>query len=252
MNESSQQTYYDQHYHIYNNSAWKTWSPKSSFVEKKNLSEFEDSFWQVDAQESVFATLSEFAPFESVLDVGCSAGDFLIPLSKVSTHCYGVDIVEFSIAWEMLKQEYGINCQQLNLDYSNLPFQDTSFDLVTMLMVLEHVFDVHHAIQEIARVLKADAIVVIQVPNIAYVKNRLDLLIGKLPCTSNTEKSDNQTEWDGQHLHYFTLEALSSLLNQYGLQIQKVKCSGKLGKLRSLKPSLLGADLTVFARKCSA
>ncbi|WP_416672271.1 class I SAM-dependent methyltransferase [Egbenema bharatensis] len=249
MSKSTQQSYYNQHYSISDSTAWKTWVPKANFVEKQNLSEFKNSFWQADAQESVLAALAEFAPFDAVLDIGCSAGDFLIPLSRASTRVYGVDIVDFSVAWKLLRHEYGICCQQLNLDYANLPFDNSSFDVVTMLMVLEHVFDVHHAVREIARVLKKGGVVAIQVPNIAYLKHRIDLLKGKLPCTSDTTKSDNQTEWDGQHLHYFTLASLDSLLKQYGLHRQKVQCSGKLVGLRQLRPSFLGADLTVFARK---
>ncbi|AFY34228.1 class I SAM-dependent methyltransferase [Calothrix sp. PCC 7507] len=252
MNESTAQKYYSQHYDLTNENAWQKWQPKLSFLEKKNLSEFQDSFWQEDIQENVLATLAEFAPFQSVLDIGCSTGDFLIPLSRVSTYTYGVDIIEFSIAWELMKREYQIYCQQLNLDDNDLPFADASFDVVTMLAVLEHVFDVHHAIKEIARVLKPNGVTVIQVPNIAYIKHRLDLLSGRLPCTSNVEKRDNSTEWDGQHLHYFTLGTLSKLLNQYGLQVQKVRCSGKFAKLRWLVPDILAGDLTVFASKSAS
>lgn len=198
------------------------------------------------------AVISGFAPFKSTLDIGCSAGDFLIPISKSSVNSYGVDIVDFSIAWETLKNQYhNIHCQKLNLDESNLPFNDSSFDLVTMLMVLEHVFDVHHAIKEVSRVLSPDGFAVIQVPNIACITHRFDLLIGNLPCTSNTEKKDNKTEWDGQHLHYFTLSSLNNLLNQHGLQVQKILCSGKLNILRSFWTSLFGSDLIVLARKTS-
>ncbi len=86
-----------------------------------------------------------------------------------------------------------------------------------MLMVLEHVFDVHHTISEVFRVLKQGGLAIIQVPNIAYIKHRLDLVVGKLPCTSNYETRDNIIDWDVQHLHYFTLETLKKLLNQYNL-----------------------------------
>ncbi|MBD1215175.1 MAG: class I SAM-dependent methyltransferase [Dolichospermum circinale Clear-D4] len=248
MQQSNQQKYYDEHYSISEGEAWKTWEP-NPVLSSKEISEF---CINSNAQETVLAVISGFSPFKSTLDIGCSAGDFIIPISKASVNSYGVDIVDFSIAWQTVKQQYNnIHCQKLNLDESNLPFNDSSFDLVTMLMVLEHVFDVHHAVKEVSRVLAPSGIAVIQVPNIGYIKNRFDLLLGNLPCTSNTEKKDNKTEWDGQHLHYFTLSSLNNLLNQHGLAVQKVLCSGKLNTLRSFWTSLLGADLIVIVRKTS-
>lgn len=248
MTEPTQQRYYDQHYSISNSSAWQSWRPRTELNEK-TLAEFGKHYGQTDAQSIVLANLAVFAPFQSVLDIGCSAGDFLIPLSKASKQAYGVDIVEFSTAWNLLQQTYQIQFQKLNLDQALLPFQDESFDAITMLMVLEHVFDVHHAVKEISRVLKADGIAVIQVPNIGYIRHRLDLLFGRLPCTSNTEKRDNRTEWDGQHLHYFTSQTLNSLLSQYGLRMKKITCSGRLARFRSFYPRLLGADLIILASK---
>lgn len=249
MNNYNQQAYYNQHYNILDQDVWQGWKPESNLLQKKNLSEFTENFWEGNSHECILANIAKFAPFHSVLDIGCGTGEFLIPLSQASKSSYGVDIVEFSLAWQFLKSEYGITCQHLNLDYAGLPFEDASFDLVTMMMVLEHVFNVHHAVQEISRVLQVNGIVVLQVPNIAYIKHRIALLMGKLPCTANIQNLNNHTEWDGQHLHYFTLETLANLLNQYGLQVIKVKTSGKLAQLRGLWTSLLGADLIVFARK---
>lgn len=248
MTQSNQQKYYDEHYSISEEEAWKTWQP-NPVLSSKEISEF---CINSSPQETVLAIIAAFAPFKSTLDVGCSAGDFIIPISKASVNSYGVDIVDFSTAWATVSKQFNnIHFLKLNLDESNLPFNDSSLDLVTMMMVLEHVFDVHHAVKEVSRVLVPDGIAVIQVPNIAYIKNRFDLLLGNLPCTSNTEKRDNKTEWDGQHLHYFTLQSVKDLLNQHGLVVEKILCSGKLNTIRSFWTSLLGANLIVIARKTS-
>ena len=246
MEKSSQQKYYDEHYSISNQDSWKSWVPNP----RLSARELKDFSFGDNAQETVLSLIAPYAPFKSTLDIGCSAGDFIIPISKSSTVCHGVDIVDFSFAWSSIKEKHpNIHCQQLNLDLVDLPFEDATFDLVTMLMVLEHVFDVHHAIKELSRVLIPNGIAVIQVPNIAYAKNRIELLAGSLPCTSDITKKDNQTEWDGQHLHYFTLQSLNDLLAQHNLQVIKTSCSGKFSQLRSLWTSLLGADLIVVVRK---
>ncbi len=212
--------------------------------------ELKDFSLGIGAQETVLSLIAPYAPFKSSLDIGCSAGDFIIPISKSSKISHGVDIVDFFFAWSLIQEKYhNIHCSQLNLDLVDLPFEDQTFDLVTMLMVLEHVFDVHHAIKELSRVLILNGITVIQVPNIAYVKNRIELFTGSLPCTSDTTKRDNQTEWDGQHLRYFTLQSLKNLLAQHNLEVIKICCSGKFSQFRSLWTSLLGADLIVVAKK---
>jgi ubiquinone/menaquinone biosynthesis C-methylase UbiE len=248
MNETAQQKYYDQHYNISDSNVWETWQPRTDFNES-SLEQLTKNSWQTDAQIIALSAAAPFAPFQAALDIGCSAGDFLIPLSKASTQAYGVDIVDFSSAWNLLHQQYGIHFQKLNLDQAPLPFQDESFDIITMLMVLEHVFDVHHAIQEVIRVLRPGGLTIIQVPNIGYIRHRLDLLRGKLPCTSNVDKRDNRTEWDGQHLHYFTHTTLNELLKQYHLEPKRTVCSGKLARFRAFYPALLGSDLIVIAQK---
>lgn len=243
------QKYYDNHYNINDKAAWEQWQPNPSLIDKQ-LSQFQGNFWAESLQEIVYSELSLSShPFDAVLDIGCSTGDFLIPISLSSHQTVGIDIVEFRSPWELVQKDHGIKCQQLNLDESDLPWADAHFDLVTSLAVLEHVFDVHHAISEIVRVLKPGGLVAIQVPNIACIKNRIDLGLGRLPCTANTEARDNLTEWDGQHLHYFTPKTLNSLMKQYGLESYKFKCSGRLSRLRSLHTSLWGADIIVFARK---
>ena len=86
-------------------------------------------------------------------------------------------------------------------------------------------------------------------PNIAYLKRRIELLLGRLPITADTSDPEFKESWDGQHLHQFTLDALRMVMGRNGLQVEKCHCFGRLGKWRSLWPTLLGGDLTVLARK---
>ena len=46
-----------------------------------------------------------------------------------------------------------------------LPFKDTTFDLITMFSVIEHIPEQHLAIQEASRVLKPGGELILQVPN---------------------------------------------------------------------------------------
>lgn len=88
-----------------------------------------------------------------------------------------------------------------------------------------------------------------QVPNIAYLRRRINLLFGKLPVTSSP---DNWKEigWDGGHLHYFTKKTFCRLLEECGFRIRKVIGSGLFAKFRNFYPSLLTGDICVKAQKC--
>ncbi len=241
-------SYYEHHYAGTAPSDWTRWNeqglwPSPASLRPAALHSIED------CHGIVYKMLAPYAPFHRTLDIGCSAGDFILPIRGLSQESYGLDIVPFTAAWEILRAKYGVHCQQHDLDKAGLPFPDRHFSAVTMIMALEHVFNVEHAAQEIARVLAPGGVAVIQVPNLAYVKRRIDLLFGKLPITADPSDTDFTQAWDGQHLHYFTKDMLQKLFVRQGLVAREFRCFGRLAKWRSLWPSLLGADLTVLVEK---
>ena len=193
-----------------------------------------------------YEMLLPYAPFANLLDVGCGDLNNLITLQNMFGKGFGVDIAIYP-NWELLGDK--INTYQHNLDSEPLPFPNEKFDAVTILMVLEHIFDPFTVIEEIARVTKPKGYLVINVPNIAYIKHRLGLLVGRLPVTSTT-KCWEMREWDGGHIHYFTIERLTWLLCKFGgYQILQVQSSGRLGPLKRVWPSLLCSDIQILCRK---
>ena len=183
-----------------------------------------------------------------VLDVGCGDGDLLFKLQDNFKELYGIDIAQNRILRaqkkakkQKVKRKYIF--KQVDVDKSGLPFKDNYFDVITCVALLEHIFDPYFVIEEIARTLKPNGILILLVPNIAYLKHRLRLLLGKLPKTSGME-----TGWDGGHLHYFTQKSLQGLLKKYRLQIIQISGSGFLAQLRNWWPSLLTGNLIIKAR----
>ena len=87
-----------------------------------------------------------------------------------------------------------------------------------------------------------------QVPNIAYLKYRIQLFFGKLPVTSSPFNW-KEIGWDGGHLHYFTKKTLSKLLEESGFKIVKVSGSGLFAQFRNWYPSLLTGDIIIKAQK---
>jgi SAM-dependent methyltransferase len=185
--------------------------------------------------------LSGRARLKSCLDVGCGPLRFLRSVAERCDECWGVDIADHDL-WAAHAQ---IHTQVCNLDQGSLPFEDQTFEAVVMLMVLEHVFNPFHAVRELRRVCHAEGRAVIGVPNLAGIRNRLWLLLGRLPVTS-ARFSFDEDAWDGYHLHQFTQVSLAWLLQREGLQPLAWASAGRLQALKRLRPSLFGGDLIVL------
>src|SRR5437868_14565052 len=70
----------------------------------------------------------------------------------------------------------GVEIQQGNLD-AKLPFGDQSFDYVTCLEGLEHIENPQQAIREFARVLRPGGQLIVSIPNILNIEERLKWLL---------------------------------------------------------------------------
>lgn len=91
-----------------------------------------------------------------ILDVGCSGGGFLKYLkARGYSHLYGIDFV--------IHPEVGIHL--LPGSASKIPFKDDMFDVVVIHHVLEHVYDLQKAMDEITRVMKDTGKLIVVVPD---------------------------------------------------------------------------------------
>ena len=81
----------------------------------------------------------------------------------------------------------------------HLPFPDESFEVVTMLAVLEHLHHPHAMLQEIARVLKPSGALVLTVPSHAA-KPVLEFLAFRLKIVSEAEIADHKRYYNKRDL----------------------------------------------------
>jgi SAM-dependent methyltransferase len=112
-----------------------------------------------------------------LLDIGCWNGYLLERIREAGLYqeLYGVDIVPEGIETVRAK---GFQAQVVDLNRDPLPFPDEYFDGVTLLAVLEHIFDPYAVIREVHRVLRPGGELVIDVPNVASFTNRIRHFIG--------------------------------------------------------------------------
>ena len=93
-----------------------------------------------------------------LLDIGCGFNyKFLSAIEPYIASGTGIDFKVPVIS------SGKIHTMQAILD-DKLPFQDNSFDIVTMLAVLEHLDKPHAIIEEIARILKNEGKLILTVP----------------------------------------------------------------------------------------
>lgn len=142
--------------------------------------------------------------FENLLDVGSGRGVFLFPFLEKFPYVEvtSVDILDKRV--EMLSDIKNGGIDRLNVhkaDICTQPFPDKSFDVVTLLEVLEHIPDVKKAIASAVKMAKK--YIVVSVPS----------------------KEDNNPE----HIHLLTKNLLTEYFNECG--VTKLHFDGVNGHL---------------------
>ena len=186
--------------------------------------------------------LNLLKPGTRLLDIGCWDGRLLELIRQAGLYqeLYGIDILSEAIENVRLK---GFNAQMVDLNNETLPFPENYFDTITLLAVMEHLFDPYSVIGEIHRVLRPSGTLIIDVPNVASFTNRIRILFGRLPITSG------DPGWDGGHLHYFTKYALEQFVQKSGFTVLSRKSTGGQTYLREWWLSLLAGELIFSCSK---
>ena len=115
--------------------------------------------------ERVLGILRGLQP-ANLLDIGSGRGAFLWPLLDAfpGLEITACDMLDYRVSDIQAVADGGFSNLQARLeDATRLPFADESFDVVTMLEVLEHIPDAQRALSEIVRV--AQRTVIVSVPS---------------------------------------------------------------------------------------
>jgi len=97
-----------------------------------------------------------------VLDLGCGNGCYTQELARRAAYVCGVDIQISHL------KSFRQPIQRIQAAGENLPFASNSFDVVTMIEVLEHTRSDEQTLEECFRVLKPGGLLVLFVPNKLY------------------------------------------------------------------------------------
>jgi 2-polyprenyl-3-methyl-5-hydroxy-6-metoxy-1,4-benzoquinol methylase len=146
-----------------------------------------------------------------LLDIGCGNGDFIWLAQKRGWNVSGAELSESAV-------EYAVQMRDLDVvkaPSDKLPYDDNSFDVVTVLDVLEHLPNPHKVFASINRVLKPGGQVIVQVPNTPFQKIKAKVQRLK----NGRQKTTMATPL---HLNHFDGKSLAKFAEKSGLKVEKV------------------------------
>jgi SAM-dependent methyltransferase len=120
------------------------------------------------------------APFSSALDLGAGHGDDLAIAHDVRPDARLFAIENWAPYVEQLRAR-GVTVYDRDIERDTLPFENGELDVVLMNQVMEHLKDIFWVLHEATRTLRVGGRLILGVPNLASLHNRLLLALGRQP-----------------------------------------------------------------------
>jgi SAM-dependent methyltransferase len=163
-----------------------------------------------------------------ILEIGAFFGMVSICLTKLGFRVCAADIPEYMSMPEQKERfgRHGIEIAEVRLQDYVLPFADEAFDVIIMCEVLEHLnFNPLPLIKEINRVGAPGSLFYLSLPNLAYYRRRLQLLLGK-PVLQPIGDFFNQLDPAGivivnGHWREYTGPEIVEMLQRMGYEIRR-------------------------------
>jgi len=148
--------------------------------------------------------LQQSAPYQTVLDIGAGTGTDLKAARAVFPNCTAIAIEVYEPYVNQLQQA-GFKVIRANIEKDQLPLDDASIEVIIANQILEHTKEVFWIFHEISRVLSVKGHLIIGVPNLAALHNRILLMLGSQPSPLKVHSA---------HVRGFTKGGLMTFLNE--------------------------------------
>ena len=155
-----------------------------------------------------------------VLDIGCHEGMMLLYCKKNNSavEFYGMDILRERLD-KALKRGYKSALLQ-DIRKRPFPYKEDFFDVVICSHILEHLECPAEVLEDLNRVMKKDAVLLVGVP-----VGPLPAILWRRHITPLYDKTRKPADCLARfgHVSFFTLRALKALLKQHGFQAERAR-----------------------------
>ena len=112
----------------------------------------------------VLSIVKQYAPGKRVLDVGCAQGNFSLALAERGYAVVAIDLRPSFLRYLRFKYEHGhLHCVTATVEA--FPFRASTFDLVLLAEVIEHVAYPERLVRDLVRLLSPGGVLVVTTPN---------------------------------------------------------------------------------------
>lgn len=161
----------------------------------------------------VVETLHKYVHVGKILDVGAGKGGIAHALLEMGYDVKAVDINPSDCIYPDVKV---IQCNILK----GLPFDDNSFDAITITEVIEHMEDPYLTVRELNRVLKSGGILLVTVPNYGNIETRMNYVFrGTLQKAFPFELEKPMSGKSHAHINPMSVFQLKYLLMTNGFEV---------------------------------
>jgi 2-polyprenyl-3-methyl-5-hydroxy-6-metoxy-1,4-benzoquinol methylase len=170
-----------------------------------------------------------FPKGSNILDIGLFIPIVPVALTKLGFHVESVENLAFydnalDEIITFISSEYGISVINLDILTSNLESLSSPYDAVFLLAILEHLNGTPKYLLERAKQLvKPDGFILIELPNVAALRNRLVFLLkGYPPYPPYPDYFNSLYPFTGHNREY-TIKDLEYAIEHCGLHIEKIR-----------------------------